>query len=204
MTLNNEEQARIEAAVAAAEKRTSAEFALVVARMADDYEAWPAMWAALLALLTGGILALVIPSLDAIHVFGVQGAVLVVVGAVLHLPGLRPLLVPPSLRREEAAKLARLQFAALVQQRTADRIGVMLFVSLAEHHVEILVDRAIGEQIPEKTWARVVDTFAGQIRDGKLADGLVDAVQRCAKLLEKDFPLRPGDRDELPNRVTFV
>lgn len=204
MTLSNEEQARIEAAVAAAETRTSAEFALVVARMADDYEAWPALWAALLALLSGGILGLAMPSLDAIHVFGAQVAMLVAAGAVLHMPQLRPLLVPASLRREEAAKLARLQFSALVQRRTADRIGVLLFVSLAEHHVEILVDRAIGERIPERAWVGVVDALVEKIKSGQLADGLAETIARCAGLLEKDFPLGPGDRDELPNRVTFV
>ena len=127
-----------------------------------------------------------------------------VAGLLLHLPGVRPLLAPPSLRHEEAAKLARLQFAAIVQRRTAERIGVLLFVSLAEHHVEILVDRAIGERIPEQAWRTVIDGFTAQIREGRLADGFVEATERCADLLEKEFPLRPGDRDELPNRVTFI
>lgn len=204
MTLNANEQSRIEAAVSAAEARTSAEFALVLAQVADGYEAWPALWAALLALLAGGALSLLLPALDATHVFGGQVAVLAVAGIVLHMPRLRPLLAPPSLRREEAAKLARLQFAAVVQRRTAERIGVLLFVSLAEHHVEILVDRAIGERVPEQAWGVVVDAFAARIREGRLADGFVEAVERCAGLLEKEFPLRPGDRDELPNRVTFI
>ncbi len=204
MKLQAEDQSRIEAAVAAAETRTSAEFALVLAQVADGYEAWPALWAALLALLAGGAVSLLHPALDATHVFGAQVAVLVVAGLLLHLPGVRPLLAPPSLRHEEAAKLARLQFAAIVQRRTAERIGVLLFVSLAEHHVEILVDRAIGERIPEQAWRTVIDGFTAQIREGRLADGFVEATERCADLLEKEFPLRPGDRDELPNRVTFI
>ncbi|MEN3974009.1 TPM domain-containing protein [Emcibacter sp. SYSU 3D8] len=204
MKLGTGEQARIEAAVAAAETRTSAEFALVLAEVADGYEAWPALWAALLALLAGGALSLIEPGLPATHLFGTQVAVLVVAGLVLHLPRMRPLLAPPSLRREAAARLARLQFAAVVQRRTADRIGVLLFVSLAEHHIEILVDRAIGERIPEKAWNVVVEKFAASLREGKLADGYIDAVGRCAALLEKDFPILSGDTDELPNRVTFI
>lgn len=204
MKLSADEQSRIEAAVAAAEARTSAELALVLAQVADGYEAWPALWAALLALLAGGVLSLVQPALDATHVFGAQIAVLVAAGLALHLPRVRPLLAPPSLRREEAAKLARLQFAAVVQRRTAQRIGVLLFVSLAERHIEILVDRAIGERIPEQAWNGVVEGFAAKLRDGRLADGFVEATERCATLLEKEFPLLPGDRDELPNRVTFI
>ena len=45
--LSPEERARIEAAVTAAEKRTSAEFAVVVARQSDEYAFFPLLWAAL-------------------------------------------------------------------------------------------------------------------------------------------------------------
>ena len=204
MNLTPEQQARIEAAVAAAEKRTSAEFALVLAQRADGYEAWPALWAALAALLAGGIVALAQPVIQPISLFGAQVVVLIAIGLVLHLPRLRPLLAPASLRREEAAKLASLQFAALVQKRTANRVGLLLFVSLAEHHIEIIVDRAIDERIPSKSWEAVVEAFAGRIRVGELAEGFVAAVDRCAALLEREFPVTADDRDELANQVTLI
>jgi putative membrane protein len=204
MKLTREEQDRIEAAVAEAEKRTGAEFALAVAQAADRYLVWPALWAALLALLAGGAAAIARPALGAEILFAGQAAVLVVAGLVLHLPALRPLLAPRWVRREEAAKLARLQFAALVQRRTAERVGVLLFVSLAERHIEILVDRAIDERIPEQVWRNVVDGFAAKIRSRHLADGFIEAVDRCTDLLEKEFPVLPDDKDELPNRVTLI
>jgi putative membrane protein len=204
MKLTDEEQDRIEAAVAAAEKRTSAEFALAVAQAADRYTAWPPLWAALLALLAGGAAALAMPMLHAQAVFAGQAAVLVVAGLVLHAAPLRPLLAPAWVRREEAAKLARLQFSAQVQHRTAERVGVLLFVSLAERHIEIMVDRAVDARIPPQAWNVIVEGFAARIRQGKLADGFIEAVERAAVLLEREFPIQPGDKDELPNRVTMI
>ncbi|MGE0666516.1 MAG: TPM domain-containing protein [Sphingomonadales bacterium] len=204
MKLTREDQDRIEAAVAAAEKRTGAEFALAVAQAADRYAAWPALWAALLALVTGGTAALTLPDLHARALFGIEAAVLVVAGLILHAAPIRPLLAPRWVRREEAAKLARLQFSALVQRRTSGRVGVLLFVSLAEHHIEIIVDRAIDERIPARSWQGVVEAFAARIRRGELADGFIEAVDRCAGLLERQFPVLPDDRDELPNRVTLI
>jgi putative membrane protein len=204
MKLSPEDQDRIEAAVAAAEKRTGAEFALVVAQAADRYAAWPALWAALLALLTGGGIAVAMPWLTAELVFGIQAGVLIVAGVVLHMPALRPKLAPGWVRREEAGKLARLQFAALVQRRTAERVGVLLFVSLAERHIEILVDRAIDERIAQQAWHGVIDGFARQLGRRALADGFVEAVDHCTALLEREFPIQPGDKDELPNRVTIL
>lgn len=204
MKLSEGDQTRIEAAVAAAEKRTSAEFALALAQAADAYPAWPALWAAVLALLAGGVLAIVEPPLHATAVLGGQMVTLVVGGILFHLSPIRYMLVPRPVRLEEAAKLARLQFGALVQRRTAGRVGVLLFVSLAERHIEILTDRSVGERIPEAAWRAIIEGFAAHIRRGGLADGFIEAVERCTVLLEREFPLLPGDKDELPNRVTLI
>jgi putative membrane protein len=204
MKLSVDDQTRIEEAVAAAEARTSAEFALAVAQAADRYAAYPMLWAALAALLTGGAIAIVHPAIGIGVAFAIQAVVFVCAGIMLHLPALRPRLAPAAVRREEAAKLARLQFAALVQRRTESRAGLLLFVSLAEHHIEILVDRTIDERIPEAAWRAIIDGFAARIRQGKLADGFIEAVGRCTDLLEREFPILPGDKDELPNRVTLI
>ena len=204
MQLLPDEQSRIEAAVTAAEARTSAEFALAVAQAADRYEAYPLLWAGLAALVTGGVIATLHPAIGIGMAFAIQAIVFVCAGILLHLPMLRPLLAPAGVRREEAAKLARLQFAALVQRRTEGRAGLLLFVSLAEKHIEILVDRAIDERIPEADWRAIIDGFAARIRKRELADGFIEAVGRCTDLLEREFPIQPGDQDELPNRVTLI
>jgi putative membrane protein len=203
-TLNAAEQARIEEAVGQAEQRTSAEFALAVAQAADRYEAYPMLWAALAALITGGAIAVIAPWAGTTSMFAAQAIVFVALGIVLYLAPVRHWLVPASVREEEATKLAQLQFAALVQQRTDAQVGLLMFVSLAEHHIEIIVDKGIAERVPQDAWAEIVDEFAGRVRSGALADGFVGAIERCTVILEREFPPGPTDRNEMPNSPTLL
>lgn len=192
----------VEAAVAAAETRTCAEFAAVVAQASDQYAAFPLLWSALLALVGGGTVALALPSTTSIMIFAIQASLFVVAGFVLYIKPLRFGLVPTAIRLEQARRLARLQFAALVQQRTRGSVGLLLFVSLAERHVEILVDRAIADRIPETAWQKVIDDFVAQVRAGRVVEGLIAAVEACTKILEEHFPADPASPNEIPNLVT--
>src|SRR5262245_23483275 len=61
--LTQEERTRIHEAVAVTEGRTSAVFALVIVPVSDRYALFPAVWAAVLALLATGVVALLWPDL---------------------------------------------------------------------------------------------------------------------------------------------
>ena len=82
--LSAEERNRIEAAVAAAETRTSAEFAVVVAQASDDYAPFPLLWAGLLALLTGGVIAIAAPMMSVGMSFAIQAGVFIAAGLLLQ------------------------------------------------------------------------------------------------------------------------
>lgn len=202
--LSAEERNRIETAVAAAEARTCAEFAVVVAQASDDYAAFPLLWSALLALLVGGGIAIAAPGMSVGTTFAMQATVLVVAGLLLYLRPLRVRLAPTAVQQTHAMRLARLQFAALVHERTRGGMGLLLFVSLAERHVEILVDRGIAERIPETAWQNVIDDFVGEIRAGHVAQGFIAAVQGCTAVLEQHFPSASGDHNEIADRVTEI
>jgi putative membrane protein len=203
-TLSLDERQRVEAAVAAAETRTSAEFAVVVARASDPYAAFPLFWSAILALVAGGVVALAVPSLSGAAIFAIQASLFVVTGLILQVQPLRYWLVPHAIRHEHARRLARLQFGALVQDRTQGDVGLLLFLSLAERHVEILVDRALADRIAQPVWQTIIDDLVPEVRAGRVAAGLVAAIQRCTALLEKHFPAAPGSQNEIPDRVTEV
>jgi uncharacterized membrane protein len=38
------------------------------------------------------------------------------------------------------------------------------------------------------------------VRQGRIADGFLEAINACTRVLAERLPLRPGDIDELPNR----
>lgn len=202
--LSQADKTRIEAAVKAAEARTGAEFSVAVARAADPYAAFPLLWAVALALLGGGTLLLARPDTPSDLLFGAIVALLVLLAVALGFAPLRHRLAPARVKREHANRLALAQFAEHVQGRTHGKVGVLLFVALAEHHAQVLVERGIADAVPQSQWQAIVDRLTADIAAGKLGEGLEAALDGAATLLAPHFPPVAGDRNELPDQVREV
>jgi putative membrane protein len=85
---------------------------------------------------------------------------------------------------------------------TRDRTGILLFVSLFEHRIEVLGDAGINQAVKPEEWVEVVERLRRGIRAGRLADGFVDAVALCGALLHRrGVGLRDDDTDELSGDV---
>jgi putative membrane protein len=179
----------IRAALNQAEARTHARFALSVVPVSDRYLAYPLAWAGLLAMLAGGALAALRPEMTLRMAFLIEAAVFAVATLALDWLPLRLLLVPRALRHRRAQALAHREFAAHIL--SSGRSGMLFFVSLGERYVEILADRTVHERVGERTWNEIVDAFATSARQGKVVEGLLAAIERCADLLETHFP-KPG------------
>ena len=200
--LSPADHTRIEAKIAAAESRTGAELAVAVALASDSYAAFSVLWAASLALVAGGVALVAFPAIDAATLFAVVSALFVGLGLALHLPPLRVLLAPAKSKLAHARRLALVQFATLVQGRTQGNVGVLVFISLAERHAEILVERGIADVVPAAAWQGIVDRLVAEIRAGRLADGLAGAIDAAAALLAPHFPRGAADRNEISDRLT--
>ena len=199
--LSSEEHERIAAAIRAAEARTSGEVFVVVARESGDYRLAPILWAAFAALLGGFVAATIRPEAAAgSHALG-QAVVFLAVAAAASLSPLRTYFVPRAVRRARAEARAREQFLAHNLHRTAARTGVLIFVSLAEHHAEIIADAGIHSRVPENFWVKIVDRLTAEISAGRLAEGLAAAVGACGAALAEHFPPAAIDRNELADRV---
>lgn len=81
---------------------------------------------------------------------------------------------------------------------TRHRTGIMIFVSFFEHEVIVMADRGISKVVDQKEWDKIVAVIIQNVRMGKVADGIVLAIQRCGDLLlEKGFVQTPDDVNEL-------
>jgi putative membrane protein len=197
--LMDDDRRRIEAAIRDVEKRTSGEIVTVIARVSDGYWIFPLLYAIAAALLVPIILWAAGQALSYMDVYAVQLAMFLVIAVpAIWLP-IRMLFVPPAYQRHEAGRLAREQFYALRLHETAGATGILIFVSVAEHYVEILADRGIDAKVPEATWQRVVVDFTAQVRAGRTIDGYLAALGVCGNLLAQHFPPTTPDRNELPD-----
>ncbi len=201
--LTQEDRDRLSAAVTAAEDQTSGEIVLAVNQACDDYTAPPLLWAAGIGFLVAGALALLHPDMHIRVAFAVSGGTALLAALILQLPDLRLALVSRATKRANAARAAREHFAANVAGRTSAANGLLIFVALAEHYVEIIPERSIAQAVPESTWTNIVAELLVEAGRKNLTGGLADAVTKCAAVLAPVFPTSPGDKDEIPNGIIF-
>jgi uncharacterized membrane protein len=84
---------------------------------------------------------------------------------------------------------------------TEQNNGVLIYLLLAEHAIEIVADRGLLAHVPDGEWQRIVDTMGGAFREGRFEEGLNHAVDAVTALLVAHFPLAPADANpnELPD-----
>jgi putative membrane protein len=198
-----DDETRIRDAITQAEQSTSGEIVAVVAARSDSYLHVPFLWAALAALLVPWPL-IYLTWLPMQWVYLLQLAVFVALVVTLWRSDVRMALVPASLKRANARRRAVEQFLAQNLHTTSGRTGVLIFVSLAERHVEVLADRGIDEKVPAGTWQRIVDDLTAALSRGKAADGFVAAITACGLHLAGHFPPGSGNTNELPNHLIVL
>lgn len=77
---------------------------------------------------------------------------------------------------------------------TRERTGVLIFVALFEHRVLVLADEGIDERVADDAWDEISGDLASGIRRGSPTQALIQAVERCADLLEA-HGVHPADSE---------
>ncbi len=200
-----EDKARITAAIHAAERRTSGEFVAVVARASDHYVLLPLLWAAIVALFFPGACLLAGARLPWVLVYQIQLIIFLLLGVLfLAVPELHMLLIPARVKHARASRLARAQFYEQGVHLTLHHSGVLFFVSLAEHHVEIVADKGIHEKLGEAHWRGIIDTFVERVHAGRIVDGFVDAIDACGAAMARHYPPDPSDTNTLSDGLVEI
>jgi len=200
---STEEKGRIEAAVRAAELRTSGEIVPLVVDAAYGYPR--------AEIQGGGLLALALAVNLSWWLF--DGSLWVFLIAFLvgywpcrlllrFTPPLLRLLIHPAEIDAEVAECAKVAFLDHGLHRTIDGTGILILICLFEHRVQVLADHGIHHAVPPETWQKVADMVTAGIKQGRTCDSLCEAVAYCGDLLADKFPPRSGDTDELPNLIT--
>ena len=199
MPISDEDRAAIAAAIRTAEQNTSGQIVCVLMRSASEYFYVPVLWAALFGLVSPWPL-IVLTEWSVQRIFLVQILVFAVALLILSWPPLRVALVPRAVRRARAHRAAVEQFFARGLTRTRERTGVLIFVSLAERYARIIADEGIASKVSNRDWQLAVDALTAHMRDGRIAQALVAAIQQCGAVLADHAP-PTGTGNELPDRI---
>ena len=203
MSISTADRARIAAAIAAAEARTSGEIVCVLARRSTDAAALPVLIATLVALALPWLL-LATTSLAVNRILLLQILLFVALAALLCLPRVRAGLLPRAVRRAVAHRAAAEQFLVRGIARKPERTGILIFVSLAERYARILPDEGIAARVPQARWQGAIDALVAHMRDGRIAEGFIAAIELCGAELALHFPRAADARDRLPDRIYLI
>lgn len=84
---------------------------------------------------------------------------------------------------------------------TEQNNGVLIYLLLAEHAIEIVADRGLTRHVPPQAWQDIVLQMSTAFRAGRYEEGLRQAVDAVNALLVRHFPAAPGaaNPNELPD-----
>lgn len=111
------------------------------------------------------------------------------------------------LRREAPAReRAQMMFAKLRVWDTAANNGVLIFVELADHQIEIVADRGIGACVENAQWHVIAATMRDAFRRNRFEEGAIAGVKAVGDLLAQHFPLVAGESNpnQLPDRPVVL
>jgi len=99
--------------------------------------------------------------------------------------------------RDRAAML----FAHLRVWDTDDNCGVLLYVLLAEHRIEIIADRGIARAVTQPEWDAITVHMRDAFAEGRFREGVQIGVADAGALLARHFPADGRSREnQLPDR----
>ena len=82
--------------------------------------------------------------------------------------------------------------------------GVLIYLLLAEHAIEIVADRGLAARVDAAQWQAITDGMREAFRAGRFAEGLNQAVDAVDALLQRHFPLaadalNPNELSDAPH-----
>ena len=97
-------------------------------------------------------------------------------------------------------------FSELRVWDTEHNNGVLIFLLLAEHAIEIVADRGLASRMSNAQWHAVMAPLRSALQRGEFEQGLGEAIDAVAAVLRAEFPLAEGTRNEneLPDRPYVI
>jgi putative membrane protein len=203
MSISKEDQERISNAIHSAEAKTSGQIVCVLAQTSSHTTALPALIAAVAALAMPWLLV-TFTAMTVHRILSLQVIVFIALLMLFCVPRVRIALMPRKARRAIAHRVAMEQFTSRGIGRRKDRSGILIFVSLAERYARIIADDEISARVPQSEWQAAVDALIAHMRDGRIADGFITAINVCGNELAKHFPSTATSNDVLSDRIYLI
>ena len=90
-------------------------------------------------------------------------------------------------------------FSKLRMWDTAQSNGVLIYLLLAEHSIELVADRGVNRHVGAAEWKAMVDRLSLALRENRFEDGLTQALEEVSAVLVEHFPAsESGNANDTP------
>lgn len=104
-------------------------------------------------------------------------------------------------RNAIARERAVMMFGKLHVWDTENNNGVLIYLLLADHAIEIVADRGLNQRVTSREWQAMAHNLSQAIRAGQYETGLTQALEEVSAVLVKHFPVTAlyDNPNELPD-----
>ncbi len=110
----------------------------------------------------------------------------------------------PLFRGQTARHRAVQVFAELGVWDTEHNNGVLLYLLLADHDVEIVADRGFNGKVSTAEWEGVCRVMESALRAERYEAAVTEGIAQIAGLIAPQFPPRRREPNELPDRPAVL
>ena len=218
--ISEADHARVSAEIAEAERKSDGEIIAVTTEISDAYHDVGLHWAVLVLIASLGIFAAFPDLLRWWFEFFLGGwrpeptlrelltlllvlsvAKFTAVLLILKYMPLRLALTPGATKTRRVRRRAIQIFNAAAERRTVGRTGILIYLSLGEHRAEIVADEAITKVTTPDTWGEAMAALLVEVKEGRIADGIIAAVGQVGAVLAEHFPKSEGNPNEIPDKL---
>lgn len=95
-------------------------------------------------------------------------------------------------------------FSAMRVWDTERNSGVLIYLLMADHDVEIVADRGFNRNISVESWIGICHEMEQQFAGGRFEAGVLHGVERISQLLQQHFPADQNNENELPDQPVVI
>jgi uncharacterized membrane protein len=110
----------------------------------------------------------------------------------------------PLLRDQPGRARALDVFSHLRIWDTAHNNGVLIYLLLADHDVEIVADRGIDAKIGAAGWEKICKAMEADFRGGNFEAGVIKGIEAVSRQLAAHFPKQGVGPNELPDAPVVI
>ncbi len=204
MKLTENDCKKIEDAVSKAEELNKLEIIPMILKQSDFYPAAHFRCALLFALATPMIIYQLPISIEnpVIYIWSQLPALFI--GYLLpYKSKIKRFFSTRSELKEEVHQKAIESFFIHNIHQTKERTGILIFISLLEHKIEILTDIAVKEKFSKQELKKIIKSISYNLKKKNLIEAIVSGINECGELGRRYFPLNKEEenKNELSDKV---